>query len=459
MSRRVQKSARKLFARVELAAVLAAALSALLAAAPPACAGTAAAVDYTVIRQTRRRIEASVTITNPGSSPITDWQLKFTFPYAIKNIRGAKLASKAAGVYLIGGDRHDRSIPAAGSASFRFAAAVARGATPANPTGCTVNGEPVSSATCTGSASSGGGGFAGRVFAPYVDVTLSPTFQLTNSAPSVSKFYTLAFIVDGDGGGCIAEWGAVIPLSTPGFLTADIASLRAQGGDVIVSFGGEAGSELAQTCTSESTLQTQYQSVITQYGLSRIDFDIEGAAIAEPVSIALRDQAIAALQTANPELQVSFTLPVMPTGLTQDGINVVQDAIDKGVNLTTINVMAMDYGQADSQMGQDAINAAVATAAQLATLYPAKSTAELDAMIGVTPMVGVNDVAGETFTLADAQLLESYTVRNGFGLLAFWSAARDSQCPGGAQKYASATCSGVLQAQFQYSGIFNQFNP
>ncbi|HUY27156.1 MAG TPA: hypothetical protein VMV27_07015 [Candidatus Binataceae bacterium] len=30
---------------------------------------------------------------------------------------------------------------------------------------------------------------------------------------------------------------------------------------------------------------------------------------------------------------------------------------------------------------------------------------------------------------------------------------------GGVQKYAAGNCSGVLQSRFEYSGIFNQFNP
>lgn len=440
------------------AALATVAIAAATLAAPPAGATTIATIDYSIVRHSKKRFESVVTITNNSTTdPITNWQLAFSLPYKIANLRGAKIKSRSNETYVVNGVRRDRSIPPAGSVSFRLAAVDRTGAAPANPTGCAVNGEPVTSTTCASIATTGGSGFPGRFFAPYVDVTLYPTFQLTNSASAVSKFYTLAFIVDG--GGCTAEWGAVIPLSTPGFLSADIANLRAIGGDVIVSFGGEDGSELAETCPNESALQTQYQTVISQYGLSRIDFDIEGAAVADTASIALRDQAISALQSANPNLKVSFTLPVMPTGLTQDGINVVQDAIDKGVKLAAVNVMAMDYGQPDSQMGQDAINAATATLAQLSALYPAESSANLAAMIGVTPMIGVNDVSGETFTLADAQLLESYALANGFGLLSFWSAARDNQCPGGVESYASDDCSGVLQSQFEYSGIFNQFNP
>jgi len=42
----------------------------------------------------------------------------------------------------------------------------------------------------------------GRTFAPYVDVSISPTFQLTANMTNVSPYYTLAFIIDS--GGCTA---------------------------------------------------------------------------------------------------------------------------------------------------------------------------------------------------------------------------------------------------------------
>jgi hypothetical protein len=294
-------------------------------------------------------------------------------------------------------------------------------------------------------------------FVPYVDVTLYPTFDLTAEAPQTGGFYTLAFIVDG--GGCTAEWGGVIPLSTPGFLTDDIASLRATGGDVSVSFGGENGSELAETCSTVEELEAQYEAVIEQYQLRRIDFDIEGAAVADQTSIAMRDEAIAALQKQHPGLEVTFTLPVLPTGLTQDGLNVVADAINKGVVLSAVNVMAMDYGGPDSQMGADAIKAIQATAAQLGSLYPKASQAQLISMVGVTPMIGVNDTPGETFTLNDAQQLLTFASANKIALMSMWSAGRDQECPGGAEPYAQDNCSGIVQNPFEFSGIFKLFNP
>ena len=103
-------------------------------------------------------------------------------------------------------------------------------------------------------------------------------------------------------------------------MAAKIGALRAIGGDVRISFGGEAGSELAITCTSAAQLQAAYQQVISAYAVNKIDFDIEGAAVANTAASARRDQALAALQAANPGLQISFTLPVLPSGLTSDGV-------------------------------------------------------------------------------------------------------------------------------------------
>ncbi|WP_376794820.1 carbohydrate binding domain-containing protein [Thermogemmatispora sp.] len=300
-------------------------------------------------------------------------------------------------------------------------------------------------------------GFPARYFAPYVDTGLYPTFPLTQTAQQIGvKFYTLAFIING-GGSCQAEWNGTTPVNQ-GFLQSDISNLRALGGDVIVSFGGANGIELAQACSSVSSLQAQYQAVVTNYQLTRIDFDIEGAAIADSASVDRRNKAIAALQAANPGLFVSYTLPVMPSGLTQDGINLLQNAITNGVNVGMVNIMAMDYGSSapPNQMGQNAISAAQSTFNQLKSLYPSKSSAQLWAMIGVTPMIGLNDVSPEVFTLQDAQQLLSFAQQNGLGELSMWSAGRDQSCPNNGA-YVSPTCSGIQQQPFDFSKLFNQF--
>ena len=300
-------------------------------------------------------------------------------------------------------------------------------------------------------------------FAPYVDMTLYPQFNLAQAAQTAGiKHFTLAFIVSG-GGACNAEWGGVTALNDP-FITSSLANLKAAGGDAIVSFGGEAGQELASTCSTPQALAAQYQSVINQYGIHDLDFDVEGAAVADTTSINRRSQALAQLQSAGlaagQPVHVSFTLPVMPTGLTQDGINVIRSAIANGVDVGQVNVMAMDYFDPSlsysGHMGDLAIQAAQSTEAQLATLYPSKTAAQLWAMVGVTPMIGINDDNQEVFTTADAAKLATFANTQHLGRLAFWSANRDAPCPS-PEQYTSNTCSGVSDSQWAFSKAFEAF--
>ena len=287
--------------------------------------------------------------------------------------------------------------------------------------------------------------FPGHYFAPYIDMTAFPTQSLPQDTQNGGiKDYSLAFITNDESATCEAAWGGAVPLSQLSTflpnLDSDIQTIRNQGGDVIVSFGGEAGTELADSCASESALQAQYQSIIDHYHVSHIDFDIEGIAVTETASIDLRNKTLAALEAANPGLLVSYTLPVLPTGLVDSGISLLQNAISNGVNVNVVNIMTMDYGSSfSSEMGQDAVDAGNSLFSQLQSLYPNKSASQLWGMIGLTPMTGANDVAGETFTLADAQTVLNFAEQNHIGEIAMWSVNRDE--PG-----------------FSYSAVFNQYN-
>ena len=226
------------------------------------------------------------------------------------------------------------------------------------------------------------------------------------------------------------------------------------GRDFTISFGGAAGEEAALTAPNATTLQVEYQSVINCYHVNSIDFDIEGAAEADQHSLKLRDQALAGLESANPGLKVSFTVPVLPTGLNASGLNVLQTAKNDGVRIDTVNIMAMDYGQSvdnNGQMGLDAIEAAVATERQLANMG-------LVAKIGVTPMIGVNDVTSEVFTPANAQALVDYAKTDSqLALFSMWSVARGNGNGAGSHT-AAPDNSGVAQQPHQYAGILQQFD-
>ena len=234
----------------------------------------------------------------------------------------------------------------------------------------------------------------------------------------------------------------------------------------MISFGGANGTELAQWHVQQGLgaqeLADAYAGVVDTYGLNRVDFDIEGHALAEPASIALRSAAIALLQQQRPDLEVWYTLPVLPSGLTPDGVNVVAKALEAGVKLDGVNVMAMDYGESAAPtsgpnaktMGAYAIQTAESTHAQLTSLFAQHGQEFGWNQLGVTPMIGVNDVITEVFTVADAQALEDFARSVGLGMLSMWSVARDNP---GSLGQASPTASGLDIPAGSFSSIWNDY--
>ncbi|MFJ2261898.1 cellulose binding domain-containing protein [Streptomyces sp. NPDC087844] len=308
------------------------------------------------------------------------------------------------------------------------------------------------SVTPTPSGTTGSGTATTAGFAPYVDTSLYPAFDLpAHSAATGVKEYNLAFVTDG--GGCTPKWGGVTDLGGDA-VAAQIGALRAEGGDVRVSFGGAAGSELALNCSSADALAAAYGKAVDAYDLTKVDFDVEGGALPDKAANTRRAKAIAKLQAEHPGLDVSFTLPVMPEGLTQDGVSLLADAKGNGVAIDTVNIMAMDYGPAYSDdMGTYAEQAATATQAQIKGVLGLSDSAAWQA-VAVTPMIGVNDVASEIFKVEDATQLVNFAKAKGLGRLSLWSATRDKQCAGGTKPSADATCSSILQDANAFSKAF-----
>ena len=138
--------------------------------------------------------------------------------------------------------------------------------------------------------------------------------------------------------------------------------------------------------------------------------------------------ALKTIQGKNPNVAISLTLPVMPWGLTNEGQAVVKRAAATGLKFQ-VNIMAMDYGGsqyagAAGQQGNNAIAAGTALATFLKTVWTDKTEAQVYNSIWICPMIGVNDVADETFTLADAVKLRNWGVTKGVAGLTFWSVNR-----------------------------------
>ncbi|MFF7384430.1 cellulose binding domain-containing protein [Streptomyces griseoluteus] len=442
-------------------------------------AGVGAA--YTRTSEWSTGYSAQYVVTNDTGAAKKDWSLEFDLPAGSKlgslwnaesSVSGQHVTVKAA--------KWDTDGLAAGkSVTVGF---VVDGA--GDPTGCRVDGSecaadpaatpepsgrptepetpaPTQSApsgpeTPVPTQSAGNGTKAAAGFAPYVDTSLYPAFDLLGTADATGvKNFNLAFVTDG--GGCTPKWGGVSDLTADG-VAAQIGALRAKGGDVRVSFGGASGSELATTCSSADALAAAYAKAVDAFKLTKVDFDVEGGALPNTAANTKRAQAIAKLQATHPGLDVSYTLPVMPEGLTQDGVNLLADAKANGVHVDGVNIMAMDYGPAYSgDMGDYAIQAATATQAQIKGVL-ALSEDDAWKTVGVTPMIGVNDVATEIFKVDDAGQLVDFARSKGIGSLSMWSGTRDKACDGGTKPTADATCSSITQDKFAFAKAFAAFN-
>lgn len=305
------------------------------------------------------------------------------------------------------------------------------------------------------------------IFAGYVDVTATPSYGFEAPVSEAAKSVILSFVVAAKDKPCEPSWGTYYSMGQAGQdldLDRRIARLIQLGGSVSVSFGGQINDELAVTCTDAAKLQASYASVVERYDLSSIDLDLEGTGLSDTAALTRRAQAIAALQAerlaADKPLGVWLTLPVAPTGLTAEGTAAVAAMLDAKVDVSGVNVMTMDFGGskiAGTTMLEAATAAAAATHAQLATLYKdAGQELGSDSLwrkIGLTPMIGQNDIVGEIFTLQDAAGLHEFAMNQGVGRMSMWSLNRDATC---GPNYPDVTrvsdsCSGVDQKDRLFS--------
>ena len=304
-----------------------------------------------------------------------------------------------------------------------------------------------------------------HVFAPYFEAYNGDSLSGLSSQ-SGDKFLTLAFVQTPSRGSCTVYFNGdtSMPIAS-GTFGSDISAIRAGGGDVIPSFGGYAadngGTEIADSCTNVDSIAAQFEKVITTYDVTRLDLDIEDNSLTNTAGIDRRNKAIKKVEdwaAANGRLvEFSYTLPTTTSGLADNGLAVLRNAISNGARVDIVNMMTFDYyDNAAHNMATDTQNSANGLVNQLRSLYPGKTTAQLWQMVGITEMIGVDDFGpAETFTLANAQTVTNWAKTQGIRSLSFWALQRDNGgCPGGA---ASDTCSGVAQSTWQFSHTMQSF--
>ena len=309
-----------------------------------------------------------------------------------------------------------------------------------------------------------------HVFAPYFQ-SYNGTDPAAVSRASGARYLTMAFLQTRATGSCDILWNGdpATPVA-PAQYGAQIARIRAAGGDVVPSFGGYAAdstaTEIADSCTDVGKIAAAYRKVVTTYGVTRLDMDIEDISLDNAAAIDRRSQAIHLVQQwaerQHRPLQIVYTLPTAPVGLEQNAINVLASAIRYGARVDIVNIMTFDYYDDQAhEMAADTRTAAAGLLGTLRTLYPHRSDDRLWRMVGITEMIGIDDYGsgGETgplevFTLANARDITRWAGAHGIGELSFWALGRDNGgCPG---TPGSDDCSGVAQTPYLFTSLMKR---
>ena len=199
-------------------------------------------------------------------------------------------------------------------------------------TGCSLNGAGKSATATTSTTATG----AAPWYAPYVDASLT-------MPKSPSRQVVLSFIT---GNGCTPTWNST-PLAQATAINTRIQQTQALNNQVIVSFGGETGPELATSCTDPTQLEAAYHTVVSRYNLSTIDLDIEGRVARSDRQRPSRAGHRRAAARAGDGRQAAGRLADAGSDAFRpaaDSLAAVQQMIAAGVTVSGVNVMAFDYG-------------------------------------------------------------------------------------------------------------------
>jgi hypothetical protein len=122
--------------------------------------------------------------------------------------------------------------------------------------------------------------------------------------------------------------------------------------------------------------------------------------------------------------------------------------------------MVFDYYIAKEgvvQMGTAAENAATNTHAQLQSIFPGLTSAQLWNMEAMTLLPGIDDLRKKTEVTyePDATTMLNFAQSNNMNLLSIWAIQRDNGgCPGTVD---SNTCSGIMQVTWDFSHLLEPF--
>ncbi|MFB7456999.1 lectin [Streptomyces sp. NPDC056188] len=270
----------------------------------------------------------------------------------------------------------------------------------------------------------------------------SPPSPTTITNATGVKWFTLAFVLSN--GYCNPQWDGSRPL-TGGVDQQTVNTVRANGGDIIPSFGGYSGNKLESSCSSAGELASAYQKVISAYGLKAIDIDLEADAYSNPTVQQRTVDALKTVKANNPGLKVYITIG---TGQSGPDTSLINRAASSGLAVDAWAIMPFDFGGAGRNMGNLTVQAAEGLKNALKNAYHYSDDQAYRSM-GISSMNGITD-QNETVTVADFRTILGYAQQHHLARLTFWSANRDRPCTGG----PADSCSGVGQSAWDYTRVF-----
>ncbi|MFI6490120.1 lectin [Streptomyces sp. NPDC050564] len=317
------------------------------------------------------------------------------------------------------------------------------------------NGTPIQIWSCTGGANQkwtapapdgGTTPAAPMAVAPYLyNGWGSPPNPATVMNATGVKWFTLAFVLSN--GYCNPQWDGSRAL-TGGVDQQTVNAVRANGGDVIPSFGGYSGNKLESSCSSAGELAAAYQKVINAYGLKAIDIDIEADAYSNTTVQQRTVDALKTIKANNPGIKVYVTIG---TGQSGPDTGLINRAAASGLTVDSWTIMPFDFGGAGQNMGTLTQRAAEGLKTALKNAYGYGDDQAYRDM-GISSMNGITD-QNETVTVADFQTILGYAQQHHLARLTFWSVNRDRPCTSG----VADSCSGVSQQDWDYTRVFAKY--
>ncbi|MEV2189695.1 lectin [Streptomyces phaeochromogenes] len=270
----------------------------------------------------------------------------------------------------------------------------------------------------------------------------SPPNPTTVTNATGVKYFTLAFVLSN--GYCNPQWDGGRAL-TGGVDQQTINTVRANGGDVVPSFGGWSGNKLESSCSSASELAAAYQRVISAYGLKAIDIDLEADAYNSPTVQQRTVDALKTVKANNAGLKVYVTIG---TGQSGPDTSLINRAAASGLTVDAWTIMPFNFGGVGQNMGNLSTQAAEGLKNALKNAY-GYSDDQAYRLMGISSMNGITD-QNETVTVNDFRTMLAYAQQHHLARLTFWSVNRDRPCTGG----PADSCSGVGQSAWDYTRVF-----